>query len=147
MFIALDSDKNRIHIDDISSDKEYFCPACGAPLVKRLGEIRIHHFAHKPESPCSDEWFKDYDTSEWHDNWQNMFPAENQEIFVKSGDVRHRADVITGRTVVEFQSKSFAGAYTKRNHFYVEAGYRVIWLLNGIENYNNRKWFFYRCDG
>ncbi len=144
MFIALDSDKNRIHIADISSDKEYFCPACGAPLVKRLGEIRIHHFAHKPESPCSDEWFKDYDTSEWHDSWQNMFPAENQEIFVKSGDVRHRADVITGRTVVEFQSKSFAGAYTKRNHFYVEAGYRVIWLLNGIENYNKGK---IRIDG
>ena len=84
MFIALDSDKNRIHIDDISSDKEYFCPACGAPLVKRLGEIRIHHSAHKPDSPCSDEWYKDYDTSEWHDSWQNMFPAENQEIFVKN---------------------------------------------------------------
>lgn len=144
MFIALDSDKNRIHIDDISYDNEYFCPACGASLVKRLGEIRIHHFAHKSESPCSDEWFNDYDTSEWHDNWQNMFPADNQEIFVKNGDVRHRADIITGRTVVEFQCKSFAGAFTKRNHFYVEAGYRVIWLLNGIENYSKGK---IRIDG
>ncbi len=136
MFIALDSDRNRIHIDDISSDKEYFCPACGAPLIKRLGDIRIHHFAHKKENPCTDPWFKDYDTSEWHDDWQSLFPPENQEIFVKSGDVRHRADIITNRTVVEFQSNRFSDAFGKRNHFYIEAGYRVVWLFNCVDKFS-----------
>ena len=136
MFIAVDSNNNRIHIDDISSGQECFCPACGSLLSnKNHGRIRRHHFSHRKDSPCSDEWYNDYESSEWHDEWQSLFPAENQEIFVDNGSEKHRADVIIGRTVIEFQSNRFPEALNIKNHFYVEAGYRVVWLFNCIDKY------------
>lgn len=136
MFIAVDSNNNRIHIDDISSGQECFCPACGSLLSnKNHGRIRRHHFSHRKDSPCSDEWYNDYESSEWHDEWQSLFPAENQEIFIDNGSEKHRADVVIGRSVIEFQSSRFPEAINIKNHFYVEAGYRVVWLFNCVDKY------------
>jgi len=33
----------------------YRCPACGCPLILRAGEVKAHHFAHKPNANCSPE--------------------------------------------------------------------------------------------
>lgn len=133
MLFAFDYNDNRIHIDDTQSNKEYFCPYCGAPLVTKKGEVRQHHFAHKSNHLCSDSWeqTKSYDISPWHNEWQNLFPKENQEVKLSLGEITHRADVLIGRTVVEFQHSILSSkAFDERNNFYFNLNYKVVWLFD-----------------
>ena len=137
MIMALDKDNKRVHIDAAVSKGDYFCPSCGKPLVMRKGEIRQHHFAHKA-SACLDEWERNgyYDMSEWHLEWQRCYPCENQEIVLQVGNIRHRADVLIGRTVIEFQhSPLSARMFNERNNFYQSLGYKVIWVFDFIEQF------------
>lgn len=133
MLFAIDYNDTRVHIDDTHSNQEYYCPYCGAPLVTKKGEIRQHHFAHKQTHPCSDSWERNhsYDISPWHNNWQSLFPKENQEVKLSLGETRHRADVMINRTVIEFQHSIMpVKAFDDRNNFYFNLGYKVIWLFD-----------------
>lgn len=80
MLFANDYNDNRIHIDDTQSNKEYYCPYCGVPLITKKGEIRRHHFAHKRSFECTDSWVRNnsYDISSWHNEWQSLFPKEKR---------------------------------------------------------------------
>lgn len=140
MVVALGIDKNRVHIDCTSARESYFCPCCGGELIRKMGEERQHHFAHKQNTECSDSWSGAYDMSEWHQQWQNQYPVCNQEIQLNLGDVRHRADVLTGRTVVEFQHSHITMTnFSNRNYFYTSLGYKVIWLFDLREEYSSGK--------
>ncbi len=133
MLFAYDHNDNRIFIDDTHSNCEYYCPYCGAPLITKKGEIRQHHFAHKANHLCSDSWERthSYDISEWHNDWQSQFPKSNQEIKLILGDTKHRADVMIGRTVIEFQHSIMpAASFDDRNNFYFNLGYKVVWLFD-----------------
>ena len=80
MFIANDIDANRVHIEDAVIRHDYYCPYCELPLIMRKGSVRRHHFAHKPNAICRDTWQSEYDVSEWHSEWQNSYPKDNQEV-------------------------------------------------------------------
>ncbi len=138
MRIASDSNGNRIHIDQTHASERYFCPSCGEELVLRKGEIRAHHFAHRPHSICSDGWH--YDMSEWHANWQDKFPVETQEVVKRHNGKTHRADILieSTKTVIEFQhSPLSAEEFEDRNAFYNELGYRVVWLFDVANQYED----------
>ncbi len=137
MLFACDYNDNRIHIDDTHSNQEYYCSFCGAPLITKKGGLRQHHFAHKQNHHCSDTWAHKgsssggYDLSPWHNDWQSLFPQENQEVKLVLGDTKHRADVLVDRTVIEFQHSLMpATAFDDRNNFYFNLGYKVIWLFD-----------------
>ncbi len=133
MLIANDYNDNRVYIDDTHSNQEYYCPYCGAPLITKKGEIRQHHFAHKQHHLCSDTWEQNhtYDISVWHNEWQSMFPKDNQEVKLALGNIKHRADVMIDRTVIEFQNSIMpVKAFDDRNNFYFNLGNKVIWLFN-----------------
>lgn len=133
MLFAVDYNDNRVHIDETHSNQEYYCPYCGAPLTTKKGEIRQHHFAHKQNHLCSDTWERShsYDISPWHNEWQSLFPKENQEVKLSLGDTKHRADVIIDRTVIEFQHSIMpVKAFDDRNNFYFNLGNKVIWLFD-----------------
>lgn len=133
MLFAVDYNDNRIHIDETHSNQEYYCPYCGAPLTTKKGEIRQHHFAHKQNHLCSDTWERNhsYDISPWHNEWQSLFPKENQEVKLSLGDTNHRADVMIDRTVIEFQHSIMpVKAFDDRNNFYFNLGNKVIWLFD-----------------
>lgn len=128
---ALDPSDARVFVDDTASNMDYFCPTCGSPVIPRKGEVRRHHFAHKGGGACSDGWARSYDDSEWHHLWQERFPKENQEVTLTLGDIRHRADVLTGVTVVEFQKSALTPEqFNDRNTFYQDLGYKVVWLYD-----------------
>lgn len=140
MLFANDYNDNRVHIDDAHSNKEYYCPYCGAPLITKKGEIRQHHFAHKQTHVCKDSWERNnsYDTSLWHNEWQSIFPKVNQEIKLSLGDTKHRADILIDRTVIEFQHSIMpVKAFDDRNNFYFNLGYKVVWLFDLSELYRN----------
>ena len=133
MQFAVDYNDNRVHIDETHSNQEYYCPYCGAPLTTKKGEVRQHHFAHKQNHLCSDAWERShsYDISPWHNDWQSLFPKENQEVKLSLGDTKHRADVMIDRTVIEFQHSIMpVKAFDDRNNFYFNLGNKVIWLFD-----------------
>ena len=49
MFIAVDINNNRVHIEESMIRHDYYCPYCELPLIVRKGTVRRHHFAHKPK--------------------------------------------------------------------------------------------------
>lgn len=114
-------------------------------VVKNLlkkGELRRHHFAHKPKSVCKDSWERDdyYDKTDWHYKWQDCFPRDNQEVLVSNGDIKHRADVMVDKTVAEFQHSAISEAnYNNRNNFYSNLGYKVVWLFDVRDDVENEK--------
>lgn len=136
MIFALDKDGNRIHISDAIAIEEYYCPVCGASLIQRKGEVRQHHFAHRTDCICTDSWAGQYDMSEWHYGWQEKFPAECREVVCYNSSEKHRADVLIGKTVIEFQHSPLSTTdFARRNNFYRSLGYKVIWLFDCVDAY------------
>lgn len=136
MYIALNSNFVRTHIDDAFSNDDYFCPFCKAPLDLRRGDIRRHHFAHAKHHLCTDTWSRDRseNDSTWHKEWQERFPIGNQEIPLKLGNIKHRADVMIERTVLEFQHSPLSPEkFSDRNTFYAGLGHKVIWVFDCTE--------------
>ncbi len=147
MFTAFNKNKEKIHISNATSGENYFCPTCDGRLIVKRGDTNAHHFAHKHK--CTDAWH--YDMTEWHSEWQNQFPLENQEkVFSLYGNT-HRADVFINDTVLEFQHSPISESeFDDRNHFYNGLGFYVIWIfdvrdkeIEYLENsYDNTSRFF-----
>ena len=102
MFIALDSNKNRVSIENAEKGVQYFCPICGEPLIIRAKDsVAVKpHFAHKKGTDCDDF---SHDMSEWHLNWQRQFPEECREVVVENNGKKqknrdHRRDGERGQT-------------------------------------------------
>lgn len=134
MEFALTVDKQRIHAIDADRHCEYFCPICGGNVIPRQGEVNAWHFAH--QSFCMDDW--KYDMSEWHRTWQGRFPEDAREVVVEHRGEGHRADVLIGGYVIEFQhSPISADEFDERNRFYRSAGYKVIWVFDEIDTFAN----------
>lgn len=130
MFFANDQEGKRITIEEAAQGGAYFCPICGGALLvkaKKSEAIR-EHFAHKRGKDC-DSW--KHDLSEWHYTWQRSFPKECREVVVQNGEEKHRTDVLINNTVIEFQhSPISAEEIAKRNSFYRECGYKVVWVFD-----------------
>lgn len=65
---------------------------------------------------------------------------------LQCGNIKHRADVVVGKTVIEFQHSNISPEiFQKRSRFYIELGYKVIWVFdcrkyreNGSLSYHKR---------
>lgn len=132
------------YIWDAVQGDPYFCQICGQPMMQRRCTDRIDHFAHySPHGrtdivPCSDHW--GYDKTDWHMEWQKRFPADNIERVLELNGKKHIADVLVGDLVIEFQHSSISlDEFTERNEFYTSLGYRVIWVFDLIDEYNDGK--------
>lgn len=103
------------------------CPECESEVVSRCGEVRMHHWAHKPGAECS-SWTEP-ETS-WHREWKNEFPTKWQEVLHtdnKSGE-RHRADVRTlAGLVVEIQHSRLEPEERRSRESYYE---NMIWIVD-----------------
>ncbi|MBQ2914993.1 MAG: hypothetical protein IJE50_05685 [Clostridia bacterium] len=131
MFIAYDESKKRVDINDADKSKQYYCPICGEKLIiKAKDSLAVkRHFAHKKGAECLDTW--QHDMSEWHYNWQCLFPEECREVVVEKFGVKHRADVLINKFVVELQHSPITAAeIMERNNFYLACGYTVIWVFD-----------------
>ena len=147
MLFALDREGNKIYIDSTKRSEDYFCPCCGSKMVLRMGDIRQHHFAHPSGSICKDSWH--YDMTEWHYEWQNKFPKEYQEVVKVYDWEKHRADVLIekNKVVFEFQHSPLSPEeFEERNNFYNKLGYKVIWIFDVEEQYQNELIENYKSD-
>ena len=131
MFSAYDSNKNLIQIEDAKKGEKYYCPICEQEvIVKALDSLAVHaHFAHKKGAQCYDDWT--HDMSEWHRQWQNCFPERFREVVMEKDGKKHRADIFTETTVIEFQHSPIkAEEIQARNDFYNGLGYPVVWVFD-----------------
>jgi len=134
MFVALNKDKKRVHISRVLDNETYYCPICGEELRTRQGATNAHHFAHKNNSNCAEKDGWHYDMSDWHYDWQNQFPVDNQEIVFTKNNKIHRADVFINNTVIEFQHSQITETeFNDRNDFYKSFGYKVLWIFDAID--------------
>ena len=138
MFYANDTSGKRVFIDNAIVKGEYFCPTCGATLIIRKGNKRVHHFAHKRSKECTDSWH--YDMTDWHYDWQLRFPEECREVVMEKDGIKHRADVFFDNNVIEFQHSPLSpNEFEERNNFYTSLGYKVIWIFDLGEEYDDEK--------
>lgn len=147
MLFALDNEGNKIYIDSTKMSEEYFCPCCGSKMIIKMGDIRVHHFAHPIDQICKDTWH--YDMTEWHYDWQNKFPKNNQEVVKEFNGEKHRADVLIeeAKVVFEFQHSPLSPKeFEERNNFYTRLGYKVIWVFDVEKQYENECIDNYRSD-
>ena len=88
MRYALDNEGNKIEVS--SSGEKGICPGCGSNVYGRYGMVNKEHWYHKVKN-C-DNWYEPI--TEWHLNWQNIFPENYREIALKSetGEI-HIADI------------------------------------------------------
>ena len=131
MFIALNANNEKVSIENADKICEYFCPVCNEKLsIKATNSLSVRpHFAHKKGTECIDTWR--HDMSEWHYNWQCLFPEEFREVVVEKDGIKHRADVLINGCVIEFQHSPInATEIMERNIFYLNCGYNVIWVFD-----------------
>lgn len=102
-------------------NQEALCPICNKEVISKCGVIKTWHWAHKSLTDC-DSWSEP--ESEWHLNWKNEFPKEQQEVVIEN----HRADIKTPLRVIELQNSHISvEEINEREKFYG----KMVWLLNG----------------
>lgn len=155
MFIAKDSNTGKIvHIDDVKKEDstEFLCPICGGEVVKKMGNIVVHHFAHKSLVEC-DTFTQDM--SEWHKWWQNQFPKGNQEhietLTIKREDFEFAAihRNFNSNKIIDFLHKhqDEDELIIKHRADVRACGYIIEFQHSPIsrEEFNERNWFYRNC--
>lgn len=106
----------------------YFCPRCGdeVRLVRRNGKAVFTHASGSGHENARSGM------TDWHDAWQKAFPERCREAVFDSGGTRHRADVLLGSVVLEFQHSDISGAeWSERSGFYgPDCEKRVFWVYD-----------------
>ena len=106
-----------------------FCPACGEQVHNCVGNIKKPYFSHYKgtECTCRDNW----DMSEWHKAWQDMFPEDMQEFYLKRNGIIHRADICYDDVVIEFQHSPISlEKFNERTNFWIGNNYKIIWVFD-----------------
>ncbi|MFL7024240.1 competence protein CoiA [Enterovibrio norvegicus] len=102
------------------------CPYCNGRTVSKCGPKMRWHWAHQRKTNC-DPWWEN--ETEWHREWKNFWPEENQEVvhFASDGE-KHIADVVTDSgLVVEFQNSPMSfEELQSREQFYGN----LVWIIN-----------------
>lgn len=128
MKFALDTDGNKIEVQ--YSGQRAICICCNSNAIGRYGKVRPKHWYHKNIRNC-DNWYEP--TTEWHLNWQNKFPQQNQEVILKDeNNTKHIADIrLNNGVVIEIQNSPIKiDEIYQRETFYGKNG-GLIWILNG----------------
>lgn len=137
MFVAINEQNQRVPAGKAERETEYFCPVCKGKVRLRIGKINAAHFSHI-SAECQDHWH--YDMSEWHYSMQNRFPEEQREVVVKHGSEIHRADILHGNYIIEFQHSPISkDEINERNRFYTAAGFHIAWVFDVQEQFNDHQ--------
>jgi hypothetical protein len=117
-----------IEIDNVNkTEKDFYeCTSCFQEMIAKKGEFKVHHFAHKDATLC-DSWYHKTMT-DWHRNWQKMFPVQSREVTIKRNGIYHRADAVTSDDViVEFQHSSISPQVIREREGFYD---NMIWVVD-----------------
>ena len=135
MFFANNIYRERVHIDNAEAGQDYFCPACKGKMIQKRGNVNAHHFAHHAGRDC-DPWYAGK-LSAWHSKMQSYFKPEAREVIIwnQQHTEYHIADAVlefnNQKYVFEFQHSPISQeTFLKRSDYYVQCGYRIIWVFD-----------------
>lgn len=145
--------REEINKNDIS------CHLCGGDLIIKSGLVRMKHFAHKPDAPCSCDYDRHPESYE-HLFFKRLLALELGNEFQEYlntkpkleyplHEVKRIADIVfefpSGWLVAhEIQLSSITTEeLEKRTNDYRNAGVDIIWWLgNRADTPRNREWLF-----
>ena len=143
--------------DLVKSELE--CHLCGSELIIKAGLVRVKHFAHKPDSPCSCDYdrhpesyehlfFKRHLASNIGGEFQEYLGVKPQ-LEYPIHEVKRIADIVfefpSGWLVAHEIQLSYITIeeLEDRTNDYRNAGVDIIWWLgNRADTETNRKWMF-----
>lgn len=135
MFFANNIYRERVHIDNAETGQDYFCPACKGKMIQKCGNVNAHHFAHHSNRDC-DPWYAGK-LSPWHSKMQSYFRPDSREVIIwnQQHTEYHIADAVleygNQKYVVEFQHSPLSQkTFLERSDFYIQCGYRIIWVFD-----------------
>lgn len=123
-------------VDSVKSFPEYsgqrgICPCCGSETVAKCGDFKEWHWSHLSLIDCE---YSNREMTEWHRSWQEKFPIECREIFMKDSVTgeRHFADVYVNEMAIEFQHSPIShDEIWNRINFYTDNHKKkMVWVLD-----------------
>lgn len=112
MRLARNSEGSIIKCQDIENgivrSNEYYCNKCDNKVYYVSGSERnCSHFRHEQDksciyynNQCKNDCFESNIMSEFHRNWQEIFPNENIEYKITKNNKKHYADIyISSHTI------------------------------------------------
>lgn len=142
-------------------DESYYCPYCKSKLLFKRGYILSPYFAHMPGSTC---YSGNNGLSDWHKDWQSSFDIGNKEELIElvihedqiplpyknlfeleqlDNNIcvlKRRADIVLGDYVIEIQHSTMSAVeFQARNWFYIESGYKIIWVFDLVDKFRYKQ--------
>lgn len=141
MLIAETKLKKRIDLMKLTHNEieekrqeEWYCPACGSPVIIKNGSVTRAHFAHKCRKICDS--FSENESQE-HLLGKEIIARNCEKYGVRYEleaylpDLKQRPDVLIDKEIaIEFQCSPLSvERLRERSEAYLANGYQVIWLL------------------
>jgi len=118
-------------VQNSDPDVPSLCPDCKDPLIARRGDVMVWHWAHKAGSSCG----CGAGETKWHLAWKhgyNDFQQWSVEVPITIDGKMYRADAMNTETgkIREFVH-SLSASYIQKHLDLKQAGYDVLWILDG----------------
>ncbi|RSK26487.1 hypothetical protein EJF36_06215 [Bacillus sp. HMF5848] len=144
-------------LERLRNNDSFFCPDCKSPVMLKLGERKIHHFAHYQSANCSighePETADHMAGKKLLYDWlcqQKLNPQVEHYI----SSIKQRADVFVEwkgwKIAFEYQCSTISPSLlNSRTTSYVQAGYTPVWILShkkaNFKSFSKFQWSFI-CD-
>lgn len=118
--------------------EEFYCPECGEPVLLKLGDQRIFHFAHKKGSTCQDSYERETEAHlEGKLQLYQWLTCQKIPCILEYYDkeIGQRPDILfrfNGRKyALEFQCSPLPETvFIKRTKTYLEHDYIPLWIVS-----------------
>lgn len=147
MLIALDTKKELVTAEEhLSKAKKYYCPSCKQPVHLKIGNVIRPHFAHFKNSAC--DVFSEGETEEHIQGKIQLYKWLKKlgikiEMEAYLPELRQRPDLLvflgSQKIALEFQCSPISvEKVIERSLGYLDAGYKVIWILGNKFKYASK---------
>lgn len=124
-----------------TKDIDAYCEICTSPLIAKMGQFRIHHWAHKSTSDCP----AIKPEGEWHRWWKSMLPKKNVECVVnKNGQIKIADILLSHGKVVELQNSPISIDEIKLRESHYDD---MFWIFNCTKAFDLGRFFFQKHKG
>lgn len=130
MQYVLDSNKNKIHLNEADKEVTYYCYDCGGEVFKKTSKDLNDFFCHKNLNYCISH-SNNREMSFWHLIFRIFFNKNECEYRCLIDDELHIADINSGNVVIELQHSNVSiKEFNSRNSAYRKKEQVVIWIFD-----------------
>ncbi|ASB90109.1 competence protein CoiA family protein [Bacillus sonorensis] len=119
--------------------QRFYCPVCHHEVDLKVGDLKLHHFAHKPDSACT---VSHEPESLYHLKGKRLLYEWLKQQRIKAvlepylRQISQRPDVLVDdgkrKTAIEFQCAALSMTeYQKRTSGFLKQGIQPFWMIGG----------------